>query len=65
MSRLKAIEICRNLKHTIEKYVPSLELKLSEQFSTKKVKLSFLTDRYKKLTGKYKIKIKEVINYKK
>jgi hypothetical protein len=61
VSRIKAIEICRNLNHTIENYVPSLELKLSEQFTTKKVKLSFLKDRYKQLMDKYKIKIKEVI----
>ena len=60
MSRDRAVEICKNLKYTMDNYVPSFELKVSEQWDTKKVKKEVLKKRYKELMVKYEIKLNEL-----
>tara|TARA_B100001248_G_scaffold245843_1_gene215996 strand:- start:135 stop:311 length:177 start_codon:yes stop_codon:yes gene_type:complete len=57
MSREKAIEICKNLKYTIENYQHNTDSRLTEQFESPKIKLSTLKYKLKKLKEKYKINV--------
>tara|TARA_R110000751_G_scaffold94864_1_gene185183 strand:- start:3962 stop:4168 length:207 start_codon:yes stop_codon:yes gene_type:complete len=60
MSKKKAIEICYNLRFTIENYNHAPDNKRNEQFESPKVKLAILEKKYKMLVNKYKLKLKDV-----
>lgn len=60
MSKKKAIEICCNLKFTIENYIQASDDKKNEQFESPKVKLSILQKKYKMLVAKYNLKLNQL-----
>ena len=60
MSREKAIEICKNLRYTIQNYKHFTDKNRSEQFESPKVKLSTLKYKYRKLMDKYELNSIEI-----